>query len=567
MSKKILIIGGVAGGASCAARLRRLDEEAEIILFERGPYVSFANCGLPYHVGSVIPKRANLLVVTPDLLRQRFRIDIRTLQEVVQIDRASREVRVNDLGTGRTYTEGYDYLVIATGAAPVQPPFPGGDLPGVFTLRTIPDTDSIISWIDERQIKDAVIIGAGYIGLEMADNLQQRGLAVSVVELQDQVLAGTMDYEMAAIVQGYLRQQGVELCLGDRVQEIRQAGDRLLIRTDRRNLPAGLVLVSTGLRPETALARASGLELGPTGGIRTDSFLHTSDPLIYAVGDVIEVTNPVSKSPALIPLAGPANRQGRLAADNICGRQLPYRGTVGTSIIKLFSLAAAATGLNARQLQERRIPYRSIIVHPLARASYYPGGSQISLKLLFSPDDGRILGTQVIGQEGVDKRIDVLATALQAGQTVYDLEQLELAYAPPFSSARDPVNILGMAAANIMRGDVAAVGWEDVESLMKDGALLLDVRTPSEVEAGIIAGSTHIPVDELRQRLGEIPAGRRLVVHCASGLRSYIACRILKAHGWNEVYNLSGGYRTYRTAVAERSRLSKPELQNIMAGG
>ena len=556
MSNKVVIVGGVAGGASCAARLRRLDEEAEVVVFERGPYVSFANCGLPYHVGGAIPKRANLLVVTPELLRQRFRIDIRARQEVVRIDRARQQVQVTDLESGRTYLEGYDYLVLAPGAAPLRPPIPGGELPGVFNLRTIPDTDTIIAWIEERQVRESVVIGAGFIGLEMAENFKRRGLTVSVVERANQVLPASLDYEMAALAQAYLRQQEIGLYLGEQAQEIKDVAGRMLVRTGQRELPAGLVLVAVGLRPETGLASEAGLEVGPTGGIRTDTMLRTSDPRIYAVGDAIEVINAVSGRPALIPLAGPANRQGRLVADNICGRQVAYRGTVGSSIIKLFDLAVGTTGLNTRQLQNAGIDYRSIIVHPLARAGYYPGGSQISLKLLFSPSDGRILGAQAIGQEGADKRIDVLATALQAGMTVYDLERLELAYAPPFSSARDPVNLLGMAASNVMRDDVAAVGWDELDSLLKNGALLLDVRTPSEVEAGIIPGSVHIPVDELRNRLGEIPAGRRLVVHCATGLRSYIACRILKSHGWNEACNLSGGWRTYRTATAERSKLT-----------
>lgn len=561
MGKKVCIIGGVAGGASCAARLRRLDEEAEIVVFERGPYVSFANCGLPYHVGGVIPARANLLVATPELLRQRFRIDIRALQEVVQIDRAHQQVQVSDLETGHTYLENYDYLVIATGAAPMRPPFPGIDLSGVFTLRTIPDTDAIVAWIEKRQVRAAVIIGAGYIGLEMADNLRMRGLEVSVVERLEQLLPATLDYEMAALVQDYVRRQEIELYLQEQVREIREEGDQLLVCTDHRTLAAGLVLVATGLRPETVLAQNAGLELGPTGGIKTDSFLRTSDPQIYAVGDAIEVTNAISGLPALIPLAGPANRQGRLAADNICNREAPYRGTAGSSIIKLFNLAVASTGLNSQQLEQQRMEFRGVIVHPLARAGYYPGGSQISLKLLYRPSDGHILGAQAVGQEGADKRIDVLTTALQAGMTVYDLERLELAYAPPFSSARDPVNILGMVASNNMRGDVATVEWDQVKSLQDDGALILDVRTPDEVKVGIIPGALKIPVDELRQRIGELENeltyGRKVVIYCASGLRSYIAGRILKGHGYGEVYNLSGGYRTYGNAVAERSKLSK----------
>lgn len=560
MGKKVLIVGGVAGGASCAARLRRLDEDAEIVVFERGPYVSFANCGLPYHVGGTISKRANLLVVTPELLRQRFRIDIRSQHEVVRIDRTRQQVQVTDLDSGRTYQEDYDYLVLAPGAAPLRPTIPGASLPGVFTLRTIPDTDTIISWIEERQARDAVVVGAGYIGLEMAENFKQRGLTVSVIEKADQVLPVSLDYEMAALVQAYMRQQKLEPYFGEQVQAIRGEAGRLLVSTGQRELTTDLVLMAVGLRPETGLAREAGLELGPTGGIRTDAFLRTSDPLIYAAGDAIEVVNPISTTPVIIPLAGPANRQGRLIADNICGREIAYRGTVGASIIKLFDMAVAAVGLNARQLNDLKMDHQSVIVHPLARAGYYPGGSQISLKLLFSPANGRILGAQAVGQEGVDKRIDVLSTALQAGMTVYDLERLELAYAPPFSSARDPVNFLGMVASNIMRGDARAVEWDQVEALQRDGALVLDVRTPGEVKSGVIAGSLHIPLDELRQRWDEVAAelrtGRKVVVYCASGLRSYIACRIISGRWQGEVYNLSGSWRTYHTAVDECSRLT-----------
>lgn len=549
MGRKVCIVGGVAGGASCATRLRRLDEEAEILLFERGDYVSFANCGLPYHISGVIPKRKGLLVATPQLLKQRFRIDLRIGHEVVRIHRDRKEIEVKELSTGRTYREKYDALVLSPGAEPLKPPFPGADLPGVFTLRTIPDMDAIIRWIDERKAQQAVVIGGGYIGLEMAENLRHRGLDVSIVEQMKQVMA-TLDYEMAALVQAHLGEKGVRLYLGEQVQSIEQKDDRLVVRAAGREIPADLVLVAVGVRPETKLASEAGLELGPTGGIRVDEYLRTSDPSIYAVGDAIEVTHFVSGTPVVVPLAGPANRQGRLAADNICGRGIAYRGTQGTSVFKVFDLTAGSTGLNERVLARHRRPFQRVIVHPFSHATYYPGATQMSIKLLFDPEDGKILGAQVVGQDGVDKRIDVLATALRAGMTVFDLEHLELAYAPPYSSAKDPVNVAGFAAANILRKDVAVAAWDEIASLQQEGALILDVRTPAEVEKGMIPGAMHIPLDNLRERLGEVPRDRKIVVHCGVGLRSYIACRILKAAGFTGVYNLSGGWRTYRAATA-----------------
>lgn len=549
MGRKVCIVGGVAGGASCATRLRRLDEGAEIILFERGDYVSFANCGLPYHIGGVIPKREALLVATPTLLKQRFRIDLRIGHEVVRIDRDRKEIEVKDLTSGRTYREKYDALVLSPGAEPVKPAFPGADLPGVFTLRTIPDMDAIIRWIDERKARQAVVIGGGYIGLETAENLRHRGLEVSIVEQMNQVMA-TLDCEMAALVQAHLREKGVGLYLGEQVRSIGQKEGRLVVQTAGRELPADLVLVAVGVRPDTRLASEAGLELGPTGGIRVDEYLRTSDPDIYAVGDAIEVTHFVSGTPVVVPLAGPANRQGRLVADNICGRGIAYRNTQGTSVFKVFDLTAGSTGLNERVLARHRRPFQRVIVHPFSHATYYPGATQMSIKLLFDPADGKILGAQAVGREGVDKRIDVLATALRAGMTVFDLEHLELAYAPPYSSAKDPVNIAGFAASNILRGDVEVAAWDEVPPLQQEGALVLDVRTAAEVGQGMIPGAVHIPLDNLRERLGELPRDRKIVVYCGVGLRSYIACRILKAAGFAEVYNLSGGWRTWRAATA-----------------
>ncbi len=550
MGRKVCIVGGVAGGASCATRLRRLDEGAEILLFERGDYVSFANCGLPYHIGGVIPKRDALLVATPTLLKQRFRIDLRIGHEVVRIDRDRKEIEVKDLTSGRTYREKYDALVLSPGAEPVKPAFPGADLPGVFTLRTIPDMDAIIRWIDERKARQAVVIGGGYIGLETAENLRHRGLEVSIVEQMNQVMA-TLDCEMAALVQAHLREKGVGLYLGEQVRSIGQKEGRLVVQTAGRELPADLVLVAVGVRPDTRLASEAGLELGPTGGIRVDEYLRTSDPDIYAVGDAIEVTHFVSGTPVVVPLAGPANRQGRLVADNICGRGIAYRNTQGTSVFKVFDLTAGSTGLNERVLARHRRPFQRVIVHPFSHATYYPGATQMSIKLLFDPADGKILGAQAVGREGVDKRIDVLATALRAGMTVFDLEHLELAYAPPYSSAKDPVNIAGFAASNILRGDVEVAAWDEVPPLQQEGAVVLDVRTAAEVEQGKIPGALHIPLDNLRERLGELPRDRKIVVYCGVGLRSYIACRILKAAGFAGVYNMSGGWRTYRAATAK----------------
>lgn len=551
MGRKVCIVGGVAGGASCATRLRRLDESAEIIVFERGEYVSFANCGLPYHIGGVIPKREALLVATPQLLRRRFRIDVRLRHEVVGIDRRKKEIEVRDLDSGRVYRESYDVLVLAPGAEPLRPSFPGLGLPGVFTLRTIPDMDAIIRWIEERATRRAAVIGAGYIGLEAAENLKRRGLDVAVVEQMDQVMA-TLDYEMAALVQAHLREKGVALCLGEQVQSIEQKDNGLVVRTAAREIPADLVLVAVGVRPEARLAAEAGLEIGPTGGIKVDEFLRTSDPDIYAVGDAVEVTHFVSGTPVVVPLAGPANRQGRIVADNICGRRVAYRNTQGTSIIKVFDIVAAATGLNERLLRRLERRHKSVIVHPFSHATYYPGATQMSIKLLFDPSDGRLLGAQAVGQEGVDKRIDVLATALRAGMTVFDLEHLELAYAPPFSSAKDPVNIAGFAAANVLRGDVDVVAWDEIPGLQSEGALLVDVRTPDEVKQGMIPGAINIPVDELRDRLEELPRHRRIVLYCGTGLRSYIAYRILRAAGFSGVFNLSGGWRTWKVVTSWR---------------
>jgi NADPH-dependent 2,4-dienoyl-CoA reductase/sulfur reductase-like enzyme/rhodanese-related sulfurtransferase len=550
---RIAIVGGVAGGASCAARARRLDEGARITVYERGPYVSFANCGLPYYVGGEIPERDSLLVSSPESLRQTLNIEVHTHTEVVAIDRHRREIEVRHTPTGRVRREGYDALVLATGAEPLRPPIPGLERPGHFTVRSIPDVDRILSWLVETRAERAVVVGGGYIGLEMAEQLRRRHLQVALVEALPQVMS-PLDPEMAALLHQELRAHGVELYLGDAVAAFEEPGpgetsraSTVVLRSGRR-LPADLVILGLGVRPDVALARQAGLELGVTGGIRVDAHLRTSDPHIWAVGDAIEVPHAVTGAPSLIPLAGPANRQGRIAADNILGRPSRYPGTLGTAILRLFTLTAACTGANEQALRQAGIPYQALHLHPKDHAGYFPGARTMALKILFHPTEGRLLGAQAVGPRGVDKRIDVLATALRARMTVDDLVDLELAYAPPFGSAKDPVNLAGMAAQNLRTGLVEAVQWHDLPR----EALLLDVRSPEEVARGAIPGAVHIPLPQLRQRLQELPAGREIVVYCASGQRSYYACRILLQHGF-KARNLSGSYQTWRAALADRS--------------
>lgn len=550
--KRVLVVGGVAGGASAAARLRRLSEEAEIIVFERGHYISFANCGLPYHIGNVIQERDHLLVQTPARMMRRFNMDVRIRSEVVRIDRRKREVLVRDLAKGREYAEPYDVLVLSPGAEPSRPPIPGIDKAQVFTLRSMTDMDTIKRVVDEDKPAKAVVVGGGYIGLEMTEALTERGLGVSLVELTPQVM-GTVDPEMAAPLHEELRRHGVELFLGTSATEIvdGQSG-RLGVRlSDGSSLDADLVLLAIGVRPEVTLAREAGLEIGPCGGIAVNERMQTSDPHIYAVGDAVEVTDFVGEHATVIPLAGPANRQGRMAADNICGRQSTYRGTQGTSICKVFDLDVAATGANEKRLKQSGRRYEKIYVHPFNYAGYYPGATQMSLKLLFDPQDGTILGAQAVGQDGVDKRIDVLAVAMRAGLTVQDLQHLELCYAPPYGSAKDPVNYAGFVASNVMAGDMPVCHSEDVTQVTDD-QLLLDVRTPREFKAATIPGAVNVPVDELRDRLDELPRDKELLVFCQVGLRAYLATRILLQNGF-ACRNLSGGYTTY---CAARSSVS-----------
>lgn len=557
MAKRVLIVGGVAGGANAATRLRRLDEKAEVIVFERGPYVSFANCGLPYHVGGEIQERKKLLQHTPETLKARFAIDVRIQHLVEKIDRAAKEVEVREIATGRIYRERYDNLILSPGAAPFKPPVPGLDLPGVFALRDIPDMDKIIAWIAEHKCTKAAIAGGGFIGLEMMEQLHHKGVACVLFESNPQILM-PLDAEMVRPIEAEMREKGISLHLSDPVQAITKGvatdkGSSLKITTKSgTSHQADLVIWSIGVRPETKLAVDAGLELGTTGAVKVNQHLQTSDPSIYAVGDCIEVTHGITKAPAFIPLAGPANRQGRIAADNICGIPSIYKATYGTAIVRVFSLTAACTGANEKLLAKAGIPHQALHLHPNSHASYYPGAHPLALKVIYNSKTGTLLGAQAVGKDGVDKRIDVLAVAIQAGLTVDDLVDLELCYAPPFGSAKDPVNLAGMIGDNIRNERVTVAQWSDVEKLA-GSVQLVDVRDPAEVAKGSIPGAIHIPLNDLRARLSELPKEKELLVFCQSGQRSYNACRILLQNGY-WCRNLSGAYKTWSTTLSTNSQ-------------
>ena len=553
---KVIIIGGVAGGASAAARLRRLDEQAEIVLLERGPHISFANCGLPYYVGGVITDRAALTLQTPESFRRRFGIDVRVNSEAVAIDTAAKTVTVQ--GPDGSYTEAYDSLILSPGAAPVVPPLPGLDDPRVFTLRTIPDAVRIREYIDATRPKRAVVIGGGYIGVEMAENLVHAGVKTAIVELSDHLIA-PLDYDMACEVHQYARSQGLDLILKNGVQAVEPAPDgSLRVRLNNGALDADLVILSVGVRPDTALAKAAGLELTAKGCIVVDSHMRTSSPGVYAVGDAVQVTDLVTGQPGFVPLAGPANKQGRIAADNICGIASEYKGTQGSSVLKVFGMTVAMTGVNERAAKAAGLDYDKMYTFNNSHAAYYPGASGISMKVLYEKASGRILGAQLSGFEGVDKRCDVLATAIRAGMTAADLTELELCYAPPYGSAKDPVNYAGYAIENARAGLVRTLHWHDVAALPRDGSVtLLDVRTPAEYAAGHIDGFANLPLDELRQHIGRLDPAKPVCLHCHSGLRSYLACRILAGHGFT-CYNLTGGYRFYRLVAGETKAAEAP---------
>lgn len=548
---KVLIVGGVAGGASAAARLRRLDEKAEIIMFERGEYISFANCGLPYYIGGEINKKSALTLQTPQSFNSRFNVDVRVWNEVTAIDAEKKQVTVHNVQTGEDYTESYDELILSPGAAPLVPKMDGVDDPRVFTLRNIPDTVKIRDYVEEEFPESAVVVGGGYIGVEMAENLKKAGLKVTIVELADHVIA-PLDGDMAAEVHRYLRDQGVELMLGKAVQSMEDKGGKLTLHLSEGEIETDMVILSVGVRPDTALAQSARLELNPKGAIVVNEHMQTSKEHIYAVGDAIEIVDFVTGKKGYVPLAGPANKQGRIAADNICGIKSSYKNTLGSSVLKIFDMTVAMTGVNERTAQAAGLDYDKVYTYSQSHASYYPGGHGISIKTLYEKGTGKILGAQLVGYDGVDKRCDVIATAIRAGMTAYDLTELELCYAPPFGSAKDPVNFVGYVIENTLTGKVKNFFWNDVEKLPRDGSVtLLDVRTPSEREMGHIPGFIHIPLDELRQRAGELPQDKPVYIHCHSGLRSYLACRMLTGLGY-DCYNLSGGWRFYEIAVNDK---------------
>lgn len=548
---KVLIVGGVAGGASAAARLRRLDEKAEIIMFERGEYISFANCGLPYYIGGEINKKSALTLQTPQSFNSRFNVDVRVWNEVTAIDAEKKQVTVHNVQTGEDYTESYDELILSPGAVPLVPKMDGVDDPRVFTLRNIPDTVKIRDYVEEEFPESAVVVGGGYIGVEMAENLKKAGLKVTIVELADHVIA-PLDGDMAAEVHRYLRDQGVELMLGKAVQSMEDKGGKLTLHLSEGEIETDMVILSVGVRPDTALAQSARLELNPKGAIVVNEHMQTSKEHIYAVGDAIEIADFVTGKKGYVPLAGPANKQGRIAADNICGIKSSYKNTLGSSVLKIFDMTVAMTGVNERTAQAAGLDYDKVYTYSQSHASYYPGGHGISIKTLYEKGTGKILGAQLVGYDGVDKRCDVIATAIRAGMTAYDLTELELCYAPPFGSAKDPVNFVGYVIENTLTGKVKNFFWNDVEKLPRDGSVtLLDVRTPSEREVGHIPGFIHIPLDELRQRAGELPQDKPVYIHCHSGLRSYLACRMLTGLGY-DCCNLSGGWRFYEIAVNDK---------------
>ena len=560
---KYLVIGGVAGGATVAARLRRLDEDAQIVLFERGEYVSYANCGLPYYIGGEINDRKKLFVQTVQGFIDRFRIDIRTEQEVVAIHPDKKTVDVKNLETGETYSESYDKLALSPGAEPLRPRIEGIDNTKIFTLRSVPDTDMIKSYVDDKKPKSAIVVGGGFIGLEMAENLHRQGIKVTIVEMANQVMA-PLDFSMAQIVHEELVGQGVDLILSDGVERFGDDGGRVVVNLKSgSSLPVDMVLLSIGVRPETKLAIEAGLKIGSARGIAVNEFMQTSDENIYALGDACEVIHGVTGKPALIPLAGPANKQGRIVADNmVSGNHSKYKGTIGTSVAKVFDLTVASAGANAKLLKREGIPYVSSFTHSSSHAGYYPNALSMSLKILFSPSDGRLLGAQIVGFDGVDKRVEMAAQVIQHHGTVYDLTELEHAYAPPYSAAKDPINMAGFVAENILCGKVKIAQWRDLNP-DDNSTTLLDVRTADEYALGTIPSSINIPLDSLRSRIAELPKGKPIIVNCAVGLRGYLAYRILVQHGFTDVRNLSGGFKTWHVATTDWNMHQSSSSSNI----
>jgi NADPH-dependent 2,4-dienoyl-CoA reductase/sulfur reductase-like enzyme/peroxiredoxin family protein/rhodanese-related sulfurtransferase/TusA-related sulfurtransferase len=550
---KYLIVGGVAGGATTAARLRRLDEHAEIIMFERGSYISYANCGLPYYVGGVISERDRLFVQSPESFRARLNVDVRIEQEVIAIDRQAKSVTIRRKD-GSEYNENYDKLVLSPGAEPLRPPIPGIQDEVIFTMRNVPDTDKIATFIQSHQVQHAVIVGAGFIGLEMAENLHLKGIKVTIVEMAEQVMT-PLDYEMAAAVHQHLKTKNVEFYLKDAVNSFVREKSGLQVRLKSgRSLSTDMVILSIGVRPDSKLAEEAGLELGINKGIRVNEYLQTSDPEIYALGDAIVYPNPITGIESHTYLAGPANKQGRMVADNIVnGNVRKYQGSISTAIAKVFDLTVGATGVSEKVLKKSSIPYVSSIIHASSHAGYYPDALPMTIKIVFNPENGKLLGGQIVGFDGVDKRTDMLAHILKHGETIYDMQEIEHAYAPPFSSAKDPVNMAGLVAENIVKGMVKIVHWDEIRNLNLKDITLIDVRTDEEYALGTIEGSINIAVDDMRGSLSKIPKDKKVIVFCGTGHRSYFAARILMQNGFKEVYNLSGGYITYEHATQKQS--------------
>lgn len=549
---KVLIIGGVAGGATAAARIRRLDENAEIIVFERSGFVSYANCGLPYYIGGVITDPAELTLQTPESFRQRFRIDMRVLHEVTAIHPERKTVTVHNLAADEFFEESYDKLLLSPGARPTQPNLPGVGIENLFTLRTVEDTLRIREFIDRKKPKSAVLAGGGYIGLELAENLRELGMEVTIIQRPNQLL-NPLDYDMAAFVHAKMRQKGVNLMLGHSVEGFEKTDDGIhVLLKDTDPVKTDMVVLAIGVSPDTHLAKDAGLTLGIKGSIVVNEKMETSAPDIYAVGDAVQVKHYITGEDALISLAGPANKQGRIAADNICGGSSVYRGSQGSSVIKIFDMTVATTGINEQTAKKSGIDCDKVYLSPANHAGYYPGGKLMTMKVLFEKETYKLLGAQIVGYDGADKRIDVLATAMHAGLTALQLKDLDLAYAPPYSSAKDPVNMAGFMIENLSNGTLKQFFWDEVDTLPRDGSItLLDTRTVMEYQRGHAEGFLNIPVDELRERLDEIPEGKSVYVMCQSGLRSYLACRILAQNGF-DCYNFSGGYRLYETIVKDR---------------
>ena len=551
---KYLIVGGVAGGATTAARLRRLDESAEIIMFERGEHISYANCGLPYYVGGVITERENLLLQTPESFKARLNVDVRVKNEVISIDSANKSVEIKDISTNTTYTESYDKLIVSPGAEPIKPPIPGINDEAIFTVRNVRDTDKIKSFYDEKKPKKAVVVGAGFIGLEMAENLHHMGMMVTIVEMADQVMT-PLDYEMAAEVHMHLKTKNVEFYLKDGVSEFQRQADKLNIHLQSgRKIDADMVILSIGVRPETKLIQKANIELAPNGGIKVNEYLQTSEEHIYALGDAMAFPHPLTGKYTNAYLAGPANKQARMLADNLVnGETKKYKGSIATAIAKVFDITVASTGLAEKVLKKEGIKYISNITHGASNAGYYPGAMPTTIKIMFDPETGKLFGGQIIGYVGVDKRIDLIATVLKNNGSIYDLQEIEHAYAPPYSSAKDPVNQAGFTAGNIIEGLVNIIHWDELHQLHAPNNFILDVRTPDEFELGQIEGAVNIEVDKIRERLDEIPKDKKIIIYCGVGLRGYFAARILMQKGFKDVVNLSGGYKTYEHATCKQS--------------